>query len=624
MRSLFLSLILILTISLHSQEYVKPLTQDLSRSADTEARLIRASNQRSGVTSVSLPFIDDFSQDHLLGNEFNYEVLWEELDVIRHADFGVDAPSIGVAVFDGLNANGAPYDSNSSNSNGLADSLTSMDLDLSGTSNVVLSFFYQPAGRGDSPESNDSLILQFFDPSENAWSRVWNATGTPLTAFVPVYLSVADEYLENGFRFRFMNYGRLTGALDQWALDWVYLDANRSLEETGLTDVGFFSPITSLLNGNRTAIPWEHYLASDQGSLMITQVDAVIRNNRDANALISQPGYKVFYDGSLVDEFTDSQAPSVEAMSNLAITQEIALTPNFFVYPDDVNDTMATFDVEFNFNTNPDLHADNNILRVKQIFKDYYAYDDGQADIAYGIQNFNGAGKVGLEYTVLQEDTLIAVDMQFLYQAAEGTDLEDQLFYLTVWEKTTTDTPGEEIYQDLQPRMVEFASDGGYVRYMLQDTLVLDANEQYFFGWVQPDNISLNIGSDLSANLNTDKLFFDVGFGWQPSSYPGVIMLRPVFPSKIEAQPPVGIGENSFSNYSIWPNPAKGQLNITGEFPIGTIATLYDLEGRIVTYERLNPSFTRMDLGFTSEGLYILELASPAGIRSIEKIVISR
>ncbi len=126
------------------------------------------------------------------------------------------------------------------------------------------------------------------------------------------------------------------------------------------------------------------------------------------------------------------------------------------------------------------------------------------------------------------------------------------------------------------------------------------------------------------VDLNTDKLFFDVGFGWQPSSYPGVIMLRPVFPSKIEEEQPVGIDEESFSDYSIWPNPAKGQLNITGEFPIGTIATLYDLEGRIITYERLNPSNTRVDLSFTSEGLYILELASPAGIRSIEKIVISR
>lgn len=624
MRSLLLLLVILLGSAAQAQEYIKPLTQDPSRAVDTEARLNRMSEQRLGANAVDLPFMDDFSQDHFQGNEFEYEVLWEELNVTRHTHFGVDGPSIGVAVFDGLDAYGAPYNSNSTNANGRADTLTSMDMDLSTKQNVVLSFFYQPAGQGNSPEGNDSLLLRFYDASAATWNLVWHVTGTPLTDFTPIFLNVDEEYLDDGFRFQFMNYGRLTGALDNWVLDWVHLDANRSVEDSSLTDVGFKLPVTSLLNGNRTSIPWNHYRNSDQGSLMITEKDALILNNRNSGAFVSEFGYEVFYKGISQGAFIDPQSPSVPPDECFPLTNEIALSPNSFIYADNVNDTMACFDVEFYFETNPDINSDNNLMRVKQCFKDYYAYDDGQAEIAYGIENFNGAGKVALEYTILQTDTIIAIDMQFLYQAAEGTDLEDQILYLTVWEKSTSDTPGDEIYQDLQPRMVEFAADGGFVRYDLQDTLILDANEEYFFGWQQPDNISLNIGSDLSANINQDKLYYDLGFGWQESSYPGVVMLRPVFPSLIQEELMVGIADVSFPEYDIWPNPAQEHLNIIGDFPLGTIATLYDIEGRIVTYDRLGPIQTQMDISFTSEGLYILELASPAGLRSIEKIVISR
>ncbi|NNC84243.1 MAG: T9SS type A sorting domain-containing protein [Flavobacteriales bacterium] len=608
--------IIVMSLSAFAQEYTIPLREDLAKKQDTEERLSQPAMR--GQNMVELPFIDDFSQDHFPGNADGNTVLWEDMFTTIHTSFGIAPPSVGVAVFDGMNEFGQAYDPDNGNTNGHADVLTSMPLDLEGKVNVVLSFFYQPEGYGEAPEPADSLVLQFYDPGLDQWTNRWHATGSGLIPYVPVFLTVQEQFLQNGFQFRFRNYGRLTGALDQWSIDWVYLDENRSVDDEAITDVGFAEPVYSFLSSDYVSIPWDHYTPSASENTII-QKDVVLRNNRIQGALISESGYSVDFNGAEIASFIDSQSPSIPAESNEAITQEVNQSPNSFVFPTSVSDTTAQFEVEFYFQTSPDLHDDNNHLSFTQVFSNYYAFDDGQADNAYGIQNFNGSGKVAFQFDIFETDTVKAVDMFFLYQG--GAALEDQLFFLTIWEENN-DAPGEIHYQDLTSRLVDFDDQGGFVRYALQDTVILEANTSYFFGWVQPDAISLNIGNDLSAMLNSQRLYFDIGSGWQPSSYEGTIMLRPVFPPVEELM--VGLEEAQLEQLDIWPNPAQNTFQISGEIPRGAVARLMDLQGRVVSSEQLFTSPHLLDVSFTSEGLYLVEITTPSGSRSIKKIVIDR
>ncbi|MGV2480783.1 UNVERIFIED_CONTAM: hypothetical protein IGO34_28745, partial [Salmonella enterica subsp. enterica serovar Weltevreden] len=78
--------------------------------------------------------------------------------------------SIGVATFDGLNKKGYPYNLTAPvSSSALADKLTSRPINLKSkrgvayqpSDSIYISFYYQAEGRGDSPEPNDSLSLDF-------------------------------------------------------------------------------------------------------------------------------------------------------------------------------------------------------------------------------------------------------------------------------------------------------------------------------------------------------------------------------------------------------------------------------------------------------------------------------
>lgn len=621
MRSLLILCTILCASLVTAQEVIRPLVFDYAKGKETRSRELRS--DFASRSSVGLPFIDDFSIDHFPGNADGNTVLWDDLGASRKFGFALAPPSIGTAVMDGLNLYGQPYDYGTPNTNGRADTLTSVEIDLNGSQDVVLSFLYQPAGYGDAPEGNDSLIVQFFDPSAELWSTVWHATGSPLVPFDTALIAVDEALLVDGFRFRFMNYGRLTGALDLWAVDWVYLDDNRTTDELDINDVGFSEQINTLLNNRYTSVPWKHYSENGSASNMLPSATVTALNNRQDNALITESGYEIFYDGTLQDDFVNLQSPSVVANTTIDFTQGVASEDIF--YDPSIAENEAAFDVEFYFNTSPDIHADNNRMGFIQSFHDYYAYDDGVADNAYGIQNFNAAGRVALAYELMETDTILGFDMIFHYQAISGSSPEDQIFFLTIWEEDNTGKPDSDaiIYQDASPRSVQFDEEGEFIRYYLQeDTVILEAGTNYFFGWVQPDDISTNIGNDLSADLNSELLFFDVGFGWTQSSYPGVIMLRPVVNSPLDLGPISSIPDQEIGRLDVWPNPSQGEVLLSISSGDQGLFEIYDLGARCIKRGAVTQEVTRIDLSGTEQGVYLLVFTSEQGDRRIERIVI--
>ena len=209
-----------------------------------------ARTQRSTDT-LALPFVDDFSYT----GYFPDLQLWADRHVFRNNDMAIRPPSQGFVTFDGLDSTGRPYDNSSLSAAGRADYLTSRPLRLGGYSSVdslFLTFAYQPAGWSESPEPTDSLILEF-QSSSGSWNKVWHANGSSVQPFRFAVIGLSDpQYLYDGMRMRWVNYGSLTGLVDCWNLDYVFLDAGRSSSDTLFDDLALVQTNATYLRPYRS------------------------------------------------------------------------------------------------------------------------------------------------------------------------------------------------------------------------------------------------------------------------------------------------------------------------------------------------------------------------------------
>jgi len=142
----------------------------------SENPAIKQSNQRpvpfkssvyQSPAPVLLPFFDNFKQKSIYPDTS----LWMDNNVFINNDFAEFPPTWNVATFDAINASGDIYpDANFLQFQ--ADFLTSKPIRLdsvfspqpaalSPADSIYLSFYYQPQGRGNDPQLQDSLVLEF-------------------------------------------------------------------------------------------------------------------------------------------------------------------------------------------------------------------------------------------------------------------------------------------------------------------------------------------------------------------------------------------------------------------------------------------------------------------------------
>jgi hypothetical protein len=186
-------------------------------------------------TGNKLPFWDDFSE--------GLDTLkWTFSGTSYTETIGLNAPSIGMLLFDGVDQNGSPY-SLQQTEQGDADQVTSKPFDLSTISQIdqnslFLSFFWQAGGRGELPDESDQLILQFLNPEGN-WVTVWRQFGgvsLDRESFNQELIQVTPNFQYENFQFRFFTQGRLSGPFDSWLVDYVFFDIGRTENEVNFPD----------------------------------------------------------------------------------------------------------------------------------------------------------------------------------------------------------------------------------------------------------------------------------------------------------------------------------------------------------------------------------------------------
>lgn len=180
MRSFFTILIFFLFSGLLGQEIITGLEYNeairYDRSVNSENESTLKSDENSG--SVTLPFFDDFANYHL----YPKESLWIGRSVFINKDFPLYPTNVGAATFDAIDETGKVYQ----NADWIpfeADVLTSRPIRLDSVFDPVvrkigpedslyLSFYFQPQGVGDDPESWDTLILEFARQGDTIFSHI--------------------------------------------------------------------------------------------------------------------------------------------------------------------------------------------------------------------------------------------------------------------------------------------------------------------------------------------------------------------------------------------------------------------------------------------------------------------
>jgi hypothetical protein len=563
--------------------------------------------------SLELPFFDDFS-DYTFYPDTNK---WTDNYAFINGTYPLDPPSIGVATLDAISNTGEFYSSAGYGNSFSADTLSSQPINLNypGDNTIYLSFYIQPQGLGDFPETEDSLFLEFYAPEDNVWEKIESFEGNTVIPFQQILVHISDDkYLKDGFRFRFRNIASLSTDkdpsivinADHWHIDYVYLNIGRDENDLNPDDIAFIYPMSSPLK-NYEAMPWQHFKANFSSEVASTLKSVYQYNSSGASGRLIDTIYYVFYDNS-------GNEPNDTLFGggyNMAPGQQRTFDPPFSYQFLTNSADSASFTVKSRFVTDAEDNPVNNEILYVQRFYDYYAYDDGTAEASYGLYG-NGTqnAKLAYKFDCKKQDTLKAIQMYF---ARSLNDASQKYFYLTIWDDNDGQ-PGNVIYTREAVRPEYESELNKFHDYLIDDTtLVLDG--VFYVGWIQTAPEMLNIGLDFNRN-RSDKIFYNLGGDWQNSDYEAALMIRPFFGKQLTLPVEEIVVKKVINDVKVYPNPTSGNLRIS----IGNVsdyeeldAWIYSLSGSLIRKLPFKNN-SQIELSGLDEGVYLLRVSDRKGV----------
>lgn len=553
--------------------------------------------------------------------------LWLNDNAYHNYRFAVEPWTLGVVTFDGLDETGYPY-AFGSTVPGTADTLLSKPLDLSGVApsdSVYFSFLVQREGFGDIPEDSDSLFLDFYSPLTDEWNRVWRTEGGTTADFEVAHIPVTNtDYFQDGFQFRFMNFGSRAGGIDHFHIDYVNFRPLSGYQDTLFKDFAFVYPISTLLD-TYTHVPWKHYRNSPNGK-MSDAVEVTVRNGSELTENNQNGEVNVYLDGNLEGSYilhaSDLSGGNINYAPRTTYTSYHDFSGGYAYDHTLSNDTSATFTYEGIANAQFPNYALNDSTFGSQVFENYYAYDDGTAERAYGVTGEQGL--LAYRFEAYQPDSLVAVQIHFVPSVV---DVSNNLFLLSVWDDNGGE-PGNLIYEDefFFPRQPKYTSRRNkYTIYYFKDTMKVDVGQTFYIGMRQIDEERLNIGYDKNHDVS-DKIFWSVDGGniWNNASFPGALMMRPMVTSKMDyllgIEQPLNESARPVS-FSVYPNPAKNTVSFKTDIMNNNDIEyqITDLNGRILLR---TISSNNIDISQLESGVYITTLLKNGHPQATQKLVI--
>ena len=610
---LYLLLLLFCIEESYAQEVVTGLQSNyiITKNGDQKAK------NKAAATSdtLELPFFDDFSGQSVFP-DINR---WLDDFVFINNTYSDQQITAGIATFDALDNSGRLYET-ATTTGFIADQLTSYPVNINypASADIWLSFLYQAGGLGDSPEPKDSLTLQFLAPEENQWHSVWKVDGNTDQLFKQVIIRIEDpRFLKKGFQFRFINYASLSpnlndpsmvGNCDQWNVDYVLLDKNRNAGDTIYADVAFRLPLRSLLK-TYEAMPWKQYREielQEMGSSILVHYrnnDTITRNvTRDFEILDVNKN-------SLVHIFS-------AGASNISPLTSVDYDANLVYNFNTDNNDSAVFRITSILKTDEFDPKGNDTLVYFQIFKNYFAFDDGSSEAGYGINGLGSRNAMfAYRFVSYIPDTLRAINICFNDSYLDANKRE---FDLVVWDDNNG-VPGNILFTLEQIMVEQGVSINGFYTYKIPEEVII--NNVFYVGWRQRSESFLNAGFDVNTP-NSGRQFYWLNGEWQQSQKQGSVMIRPVIGYPLIVTSVNDIIYRNKNLIKIWPNPASDYITVdAGELMMSGVPyiTIMDLYGRELIKVRLTE---RIDISSLPAGVYIV-IASlngkPAGYSRLIK-----
>jgi len=563
------------------------------------------------------PDVVQDSATQFFANVNDLTSIWIDDQAYHNYTFAREPWSLGVATFDGLDENGYPYEFGTAITN-YGDRLTSKPIDMGAVNagdSVYFSFLYQPQGFGDAPESGDSLVLEFYAINLDQWNRVWSVNGSPSAGFQMVHLNISDpDYLQKGFQFRFRNYGGLSGSLDHFHVDYVNLRAFSGVQDTVIRDFAIVYPIKNLLD-TYSSVPWDHYVNNSAGK-MSSNVEVLVRNSDNVPENEQDGTTEIQYSGTtestyiLLESLLNNGDLNYSPRTTYTSLHDFSTGVGFDISKPGPREEFDIVSGVTHLNTS---FTQNDSSYTKQIFQNYYSYDDGTAEGAYGPLGIQA--RLAIKYTPYEADSLIGARIHFVPSVY---DVSNKLFILTVWDDNGGE-PGNVIYEDgvFFPRQPFYEYDRDiFTNYYFIDTQKVSVSGTFYIGWKQFDADRLNVGFDKNT-INNDKTYFSTnnGISWTQSSIPGSVMIHPIFSTSYDAV--LGIEEKKSVevNVRLFPNPTSANLTIEMENDDFEFAEIHNLQGRLVK----NSSEQTMNVSDLPKGMYLVRINGKYGPYKIIK-----
>jgi hypothetical protein len=318
--------------------------------------------------------------------------------------------------------------------------------------------------------------------------------------------------------------------------------------------------------------------------------------------------------------FTVVPTPFSQGTFNAQENADAAISANLpgasTVFPTSSGAEFADFYVRHYFNANNAGLPTNDTSYMTQHFGNFYSYDDGSAEIAYGIPE-TGA-KIAYRFDIKKQDTLIGA---YIYFNQVGEIVHNHLFQLCYWDTINTTTNTDHlVYNEIDQHPANIDSINGFAAYIFQTPQIVPAGPMYI-GWIQNDNTQLGIGVDKNT-IATSHMFTKYTSGgilkWRPSIIQGAWMMRPIFRSSL-----TGIGidkqEASAFAFNVFPNPASTQafidINVHNK-------QQYDYEFFNNIGERIlvgNVSAERINISGLPAGFYFVRVTNTKTNESVTK-----
>ena len=579
-----------------------PVRESSKVSAEGSAPSSRKAN------SGTLPFWDDFS----IGIQASK---WIPKGASYTETIGNKAPSIGMVLFDGVDESGKSY-SLQEKDQGEGDYLSSIPLDLSGIpaaqqATVYLSFYWQAGGKGEVPDSNDRLTLQILTPS-GTWLSIWEKRGgttVDRNRFSQETLAIRPEWQHANFQFRFFSNGRQSGPFDSWLLDYIYLNSRRSSTDLSYPDRALTQRTTVRL-GDFGAYPWELLQKNQKGKWSTAKSEFQNLENR-----FKAMEYSVtLRDSSGVMLLPINSTTPFNPVPN-ALERRTIVSRSFTEIPLPAKPTEVIF--EMALITGDGLLSEINgsdTIRYSQVdfrsndrvssrfaIRDYFAYDQGKADYAAGINQ--RSGQIAVEYTTPEPVFLKGISIDF-----SNARQVNQVLDLVVW--SALDKKPLYSKEVVIPAKVP----GQEIHYFpLEEAVAVSGT--FFVGFTQFTNDFLEVGLDKNNDFS-GRIFYNVGGGWlQNKEVSGSLLIRP----HVSLTGKAGGNIDTSTSLRIYPNPTVNEVQVEGEF---SSLQVLDSFGREVFPSRI-PFAKGEILNFEDQhpGLYLIYIQGKMGPKSYRILV---